>query len=369
MTLADSFNLKRNAIAFLRPALSVMVILGHAWELGGFGPDPLKRVAGVALGVFAVHCFFIVGGFLVAGSFENSGSWRRYLANRALRIFPGFWVCLLVTAGLVLPLARWVTVQAGHAEPAASLAAHLRYVIANSLLRINQPTVGGIFSGNVSVGIVNGSLWSLFPEMLCYTFLAVAGVAGLIGGRRRWLLLSVGVAAWGIYAASPQVLAAVAGAAWEPKLWYLLQLNSLLAYFCGGALAWAFRSELPFSPAVRYAALALAAGVLACDAYRILGPLVLPFAMLALATLLPWHRFDRHGDVSYGLYLYHYPIMQTLCTGSFHFAAPVTIFGVTLAATLPMAWLSWVLVERPALSLKRKTLHAVPDANPPHRRS
>lgn len=140
-TLATNFDLRHNSIAFLRVMLSALVVLGHSWELGGYGRDPLARQAGVPLGVFGVQAFFVLGGFLVAGSFEHSHSWRRYLANRALRIFPGYWACLLVTAAFLVPVASALSrhpTAAGGMEPAVAV----QYVVANFLLRIHsQPSV------------------------------------------------------------------------------------------------------------------------------------------------------------------------------------------------------------------------------------
>jgi peptidoglycan/LPS O-acetylase OafA/YrhL len=356
-TLATSFDLRHNAIAFLRVMLSVLVVLGHSWELGGFGRDPLARHADVPIGVFAVHAFFVLGGFLVAGSFEHAPSWRRYLVNRALRIFPGYWACLFVTVVLLVPLSHAIARPGTTGLDATEAFSAVRYGFANFLLRINQPTIGRLFADNPASGIVNGSLWSLFPEMLCYTFLAVAGVMGCMRTRGRWGLVAIALLAWFLQACGPKILATVAATPWEPKVWYLLQLDSLLTYFCGGALLWIFRTRVPFSKALCYLAVLAAFVALLGGWHRVVGPLVLPPAMLALAVLLPWQNFDRHGDFSYGLYLYHYPLQQTLYASDFRFASPLTFFLTTLIAVFPLAWLSWQWIERPALRLKPQSLH------------
>lgn len=75
--------------------------------------------------------------------------------------------------------------------------------------------------------------------------------------------------AWLLYASTPRILDAFAGSPWQSKVWYLLQLDSLLTDFCGGALLWVFRAQIPFSRTVRYLCLlatvvALVADGIAC---------------------------------------------------------------------------------------------------------
>ena len=97
--VADLIGPGGNAIGLLRLSLALLVVVHHTRVLGGFGSDPVLRFArGQAdLGVFAVAGFFTISGFLVTRSAERSST-ARYLWHRALRVFPAFWVCLLVIA-------------------------------------------------------------------------------------------------------------------------------------------------------------------------------------------------------------------------------------------------------------------------------
>jgi len=347
-TLATALDLRRNAFAFLRLALALLVVAGHAWEVGGFGRDPLHAFAGVTLGALAVHGFFVVGGFLVAGSFEHSRSLRDYVAKRALRILPGYWACLAVTVAGVVPLALALAPAAS-----ASLAEALAYAARNAAVRMLQPGIGTLFSTHPAVGVVNGSLWSLFPELLCYAGLGLFGTLGLLRTGRRLILLGLAVSAAVLFACSPWLLDRCAGFPWVSKLWYLLQLAALFAFFTAGACLWAFRTVLPFGPWSRRGAIVTAALMLAVGAYPFAGPLLLPFAVIALAASLPWTTCDRFGDFSYGLYLYHYPVQQLLLAGQVRAPSPWLFFAQTVAATAPLAWLSWHCVEHPAIRLRR----------------
>ncbi len=346
--LATALDLRRNAFAFLRLALALVVIAGHSWEVGGYGRDPLHSLAGVTLGALAVHCFFVVGGFLVAGSFENSRSVWGYFIKRALRILPGFWACLAVTTLVFVPLGLALSPVAS-----ASATDTLAYAARNAAVRILQPGIGTLFVDNPAAGVVNGSLWSLFPELLCYTGLGLFGTLGLLRAGRRRVLLGITLGAAVLFATSPWLLARCAGFYWVTKLWYLLQLAALFAFFIAGACLWVFRTALPFGPSIRRGALAAAVLMLAGGAYPFVGPVLLPFAVLALAVSLPWTACDRFGDFSYGLYLYHYPVQQLFIAAHLRPSSPLLFFVQTVAATLPLAWLSWRWVEFPAIRLKR----------------
>src|SRR3954451_5058370 len=96
-TFASAFNPDRNAIAFFRMVLAILVIASHSFALGGFGPDPFGRITEGQhnLGAIAVSLFFLLSGFLITRSVLRSRSVGRFLWHRFLRVFPGYWVCLL----------------------------------------------------------------------------------------------------------------------------------------------------------------------------------------------------------------------------------------------------------------------------------
>ena len=87
---------KRNSLNFLRLVLAFSVVYAHASELGWFGLHDVV-VNDTGLGTIAVYGFFGISGYLIAGS-ASRNSVGRYLWQRFLRIFPAFWVCLVVTA-------------------------------------------------------------------------------------------------------------------------------------------------------------------------------------------------------------------------------------------------------------------------------
>ena len=106
LTLGD-LDFRSNSIGFLRFFFAATVVWSHAFPLGGFSEDPLNRLNFNAptTGFLAVGGFFVLSGFLITRSYETVGSVGRFIWHRFLRIFPAFWVCLMVTAFGLAPLA------------------------------------------------------------------------------------------------------------------------------------------------------------------------------------------------------------------------------------------------------------------------
>ena len=68
---------------------------------------------------------------------------------------------------------------------------------------------------------------------------------------------------------------------------------------------------------------------------------------------LVWPAFNRVGDYSYGVYVYSFPIQQTLVQ-RIPGIDPMPLFGLGLALSLAVAAVSWHYLERPALGLKSR---------------
>ena len=172
----------------LRLFLAGLVLVSHTIQLSTSGQDPLGRFTGsyVDLSTVAVDGFFALSGFLIAGSYLSSPSVGRYLRRRALRILPGFWVCLLVTAGVLAPLSWWHERHTLSGFPVSGPDSAAAYVWSNAGLLIREFYIAGAFDGHV----VNGSLHTLFYEFACYLMVAVIGVLGVLR-RRPWVVVAM----------------------------------------------------------------------------------------------------------------------------------------------------------------------------------
>jgi peptidoglycan/LPS O-acetylase OafA/YrhL len=348
--LADRLSTRDNGVTLLRLAFALLVVFGHAWEIRGQGPDPLQRATGVTCGEVGVNAFFALSGFLVTQSWLRSRSAADYFLRRALRIFPGFWLCLLAT-GLGLFPWLWARQHGVRWRDAFSQAPFLGYVARNALLRIRQATIGDLFANQPAVGVVNGALWSLFPEFLCYIGVAAAGLLGFFAGRRAFLPWLGTAALFVVSAGGPHVLARLSGHAHD-SAWYLWRLGTQATYFAVGALFCLHAGRMRTGAARLLAGLLLLALAMRLGAYGWIGPLLLPFSLLQAASVTPGAWLDRIGDYSYGVYVYHFPLQQTLIFLGFGAAGIAAFLGLTLAFLLPVAAASWHWVEKPSLRLK-----------------
>ncbi|HYC41757.1 MAG TPA: acyltransferase [Noviherbaspirillum sp.] len=321
-----------NNFDFLRIVAAFLVLVSHQFALNGL-PEP--EVFRMSLGTFAVLIFFSVSGFLVSQSWRHDPHALRFLLKRFLRIWPGLAVVTLAAAFVLGPLVSTLDAQAYFAHP------DLRDFLRNLKVTTIRYVLPGVFTDNPHPRAVNGSLWTIPLEVRCYFALLAAGIIGLMA--RRWMV-ALGTLAFGMY---------FFGFAFDPKNY---QYHFALYFFAGACLdlyrrAW---EEQPLR-------LLAAAGV-ASLAFHLLG--MAPVALLCMLPVLVvfigtrstpvLNRFGRFGDVSYGVYIYAFPVQQTvvwMAGKDYPFVPGLLIAsGVTLAC----AFLSWHLVEHPALRLKSR---------------
>jgi peptidoglycan/LPS O-acetylase OafA/YrhL len=338
-----------NAFGLLRVVLAGMVIVSHSWSLGAYGKEPLVVLSGgTTLGYLAVAGFFALSGALVAQSAERTTP-GRFLWQRSRRIFPGYWACLLVTAFVLAPLIA--TLQ--HLPAARALAtpnnvsAHT-YVVNNFPLRLDQQTIGYVLAKLPYPHSINGSLWSLPYEFLCYLLVLMLVRAWLLTERRALVLGAALVvsATLAVLASAPShefgLFVVAAFGALEPK-----HLGFLWAIFLVAGTLALLRERVPFSPLWVALVSALFLASLPLGLFKPYGGLLFPYVILGLGRYLPrpLRAVGRKADFSYGLYLYGFPVGQALvASGKLH-SGPA-LAACSLLLTLPCAVASWFLVER-----------------------
>ncbi len=352
--MLKAFDFRNNAIGALRLFFASLVVLGHAYPLGGLGADPVGRWSRgpVTEGSLAVACFFVLSGFLIARSAQST-SFVRFLWHRFLRIFPAFWVCLAATAAFIAPCIWFIE----HGTVAGYLTARvdnpLRYVAVNADLSMRQYGIGGLLANVPYPRTIDGSLWTLRVEFACYVLIGLAAFLPIIRSRR--FILLVGFAAAYVAYAIPIALQGHLAQPWAFEA--LLRganrnVAELFVYFGAGAIAYRFRDIVPLNRSI--GAVSLVACVLALHwtIYAVVLPIALPLATLWLAAELPLRNIDRRVDLSYGVYIYAFPLQQLgVSLGCLRAGVPVFVIGVLLV-TVAFAYVSWSLVERPALRLK-----------------
>ncbi|MGA0606150.1 acyltransferase family protein [Phenylobacterium sp. VNQ135] len=292
----------------MRLVAALLVVVSHTFPLSG---QPALTIRGVEdFGALGVSIFFVISGYLVAGSYERDP--KSYLAKRLLRIEPGLIASLVVTVILL----AFVTT----APPAEYWREAALYVVRNALLYPATYDLPGVFEDAPLAGVVNGVLWTLRLEFSFYLVLMLV---------RAKLKLAVGLAA---LCALGWLALALTTPGWADeritRIAFLVGRNGFL-FFAGAAL-WLTRAKVP-----------LWLGGLSAVAFPFVGPLALPTAVVGLSRpgKLP-------ADLSYGVYIYAFPIQQQLALMG-HLNVLTGILAV-----LPFAALSWFLVEKPAMRLK-----------------
>lgn len=335
-SLASALHGRANALNLVRLALALAVIVSHAYPVGGLGIEP--RWGGATLGTWAVLGFFCLSGYLVADS-RHRLSALGYLLHRCLRLLPGFWVCLVVVGFGFAPLvAHWAGEPYATADGAA-------YVVANLALRMTTFAVGDTLASVPMAHVWDASLWTLFFEFACYLVLVPA--FGWVWARRHTVVVSGGLFVGSIAADTALRRAGVA------DYTFLGGLVHLLTFFLAGTLVWALRDRLPSHALLAAGSVAILVATSAVGYSMRVGQLPLAYALLWVggAVRLGW---ARRTDLSYGVYVYAYPVAQALTVLQVPQAGVVPFVAATVAATLVLAAASWFLVERPALRLRSR---------------
>lgn len=331
-----------NRFDHVRLAAAALVIISHCWPLFGGGKEPVRVLTGhVTAGEIAVAIFFVVSGFLVYRSAETSDSWMRFALARFLRIVPGVTVCALFCI-LVVGLGA---TRLGAFEYLTSLQTWAFMKNAFPIaIAYNLP---GVFESNVYPKAVNGSLWTLPVEIRLYV---VCGLTYYIL-RSRYTAPVLAVA--GLLAAT-WILPTYGSGARNSTYW----IAHYGYYFFAGSALYVWRDRIPLHGIIVAVLTALTISTLQTPFYPFAEAVMLPYTVMWLVFPDLGGRqggaLMRIPDISYGLYIYGFPVQQTV---SHLYGQTLPFFAcmlLSLAAATVLAVLSWYLVEKPCLKLKNR---------------
>jgi peptidoglycan/LPS O-acetylase OafA/YrhL/O-antigen ligase len=323
----------RNNFNLLRLLFALLVVGYHAIVLPGVAGWEQAEVWTSIGAEIGVQGFFILSGYLVWASLERSGSLGLYAEKRARRLLPAY-----ITVVLACAIAAAVLVPAVR-DNLLALASYVGWNL--SFLNFMAPGLPGVFEGNRFTEI-NGALWTLKIEVMFYLILPILAWVLRLAGSRRWIV----IAAIYIAAEAWRYLLPLQGGA---MIEVARQLPGQMSFFITGIALCAWRKELNWRSALAPFGIALLAVSLAFPQAAPLRAVGLGIVAVWLAVGIP-RLFDaaRFGDLSYGLYIVHFPILQCVIAAGL-FATPVVGFSVAGGASVAAALLLWWLVERPAL--------------------
>jgi peptidoglycan/LPS O-acetylase OafA/YrhL len=329
----------------IRIVAALMVVLDHAYGVTGNRRDVPEFSIGsyhVDFGHLGVVIFFLTSGFLVAQSWERDPKAWRFGLRRFARIWPALAVLVLASVFVLGPL---VTSFAEGVYFRSKFT--YDYLWNMTLFTRVHFRLPGVFDAQPTQA-VNGSLWTLPYEAFAYVGVAVLGVLGIM--RRRALVAGVAVVAllafeFAVVERTISAPYAVLGITQRAAI-------HLGAFFLLGMALSAYRDRLrvPTLLAVGGALFVLSfpTGVALLFALGV-GAMVIALGMAQNTGVA---RFHRYGDPSYGIYIFSFPIQQLLVYLGYS-PDPVVFFGVSAVISVAAGYLSWWVVEKPAMRLLR----------------
>ena len=333
---------RRDNFLALRIIAALMVIYGHSFPLtqdAGANDVFLEFGFPFYSGDIAVMMFFVISGFMVSGSYLAKANLADFMAARLLRIVPALLFVLLACAYLLGPALTTLDAKTYLTSPDV-----LGYVVKNMRFSSDLAwTLPGVFEGH-RMNSVNGSLWTLPAEMRMYLLAAAMGVFGLLANRRIGTLALL--------------LLLVAGVVHPRLLPVHADWLRLGGFFCVGILAQLYKDRIEIRHDAMLALAVLTYISLRTDSFTWLLGLTIAYFCFWFAYRTPHIPLEKFGDPSYGIYLWGWPSQQ-IAVSLFPALTPFPNFLIGAVAAIGMGFLSWRMIERPALSLKRRVGQAI----------
>ena len=347
MWLGDRLeNRAANNFDLLRFLAAGCVILSHCFSVLGLRYEPLFDLTGYeGFGQLGVSIFFFMSGFLVTRSWAAAPSAYKFTVKRCARIFPGTIASALFCVFIIGPMSTRYSLEVYFTKGRTYL-----YLL------------NGVWPGctyylscfaHNPLQEVNGSLWTLPLEFRCCVIVLLCG---------RFKLLNP--------AFFPLAAAAALGIILKFYVQWLLQggdiakfrlqdWDSCYLHFLLGAAAYVYRKQIPVNRWIALSAASLYLATLSTDVYGYAVSLfTVPYLVLyiAQAKVFRLSQWAKYGDLSFGMYIYAFPIQQIIV----HFAGSKIgvslLFSLTMLLTIAVAFFYWHLVERPVLALSKRLL-------------
>ena len=334
--VAQILDPKQNNFNLLRLLAAAAVVISHAVFLrsGSKADEIFSGINHYDLGAHAVNVFFVLSGLTVAASWARSRSTVEFLVARGLRIFPALAACAFV---LIL-LGVLVTA----CTPAQFLADTRVWQYGLKTLLLGSAATGlpGVFTANPHPSVMNASIWTLKYEVACYVVLALVGFVGVLNKHRfAWLL----AASWAI---AGGFLFSRFGCDAAP----IYQVARLWLCFSFGVGLYVFRDHIPLS-ITGVLALGFAFWMARGTGWeRIVSLFATGYGAVWLAKVSTGRlrELTNQIDLSYGIYIFGWPITQTLIL-TWPTIGTLALVTASLILAVSVALPSWFLIERPAL--------------------
>lgn len=348
MKLSNIISGRDNNFNIIRMIAALAVLITHAFALAiGTGEaEPFRDTLGMTMGSIAVDVFFVASGFLVAASLLTGKGIVEFFWARFLRLFPALLVMLLLTVfGLgifftSLPLNSYLTDTKIYI-----------YLLKNVTLIMGVGyQLPGVFEGNPFRNAVNGSLWTMPFEIKMYGILAVIYfVLRAIKKINSFSLFGVVI-----------LISAIVAGFWVATSYFYFSgkgpFAKLFFMFFSGAAFYVMKERIVLSKTIFCLAVTglIFSPLINKDIFFVVYLVTIAYVLFYMAYVPSGfiRRYNQVGDYSYGLYIYSFPVQQTVAA-LIPGVSVLLMLVISTVVTFLLAALSWHLIERRVLNLKK----------------
>jgi peptidoglycan/LPS O-acetylase OafA/YrhL len=339
MQAVDRYN---NNFDFLRVFAALCICFTHSYNLlSKTNEEPLVQLSNstIDFSFIGLSIFFTISGYLIYKSATTS-SLKKYIWKRLLRIQPLLIIMCFVVVFVLGPVVTSLPLKNYFSSTQTYI--YFKNIFPIFGAQFNLP---GVFTSNPAEAGVNGSIWTLVIEERLYFLIGLLYVFK----NYRALLFKIGVATLNIFYITHSTL-------FNSKLLPYFNFNAFIfmLMFLNAALLFELKIDFRKLSEKIVVWLLLATLFIFCSKYHFVTYTILtPFLVLLFAHLkTKLNNFGKNGDITYGIYLFSFPIQQLLIYYFENNLNPWMLFAYTLLITIPLAIASWHFIEKKALQLK-----------------
>lgn len=360
--LGEALDTRHNSVNAIRLVFAASILVLHAIVLGGYMAEMPSLIFQEPLATYVLAGFFVISGYMITASRLSSHSFHDYLWRRVVRLYPGWIVSFGLVAVVLGPLSL---VLKGRAISGYDWSSAMGYVYENMLFIIKQIGVEGTIQNVPYPNVWNFSAWTVFYE---FTLWVGMGLLVLVVPK-RFLKLAIifGLVVFTLFKVVDKVVARTSesvtnntgrtDAHVEAGLWSMIEpLARLGIFFMAGAVLFMYRDKIKLSRVALWICVAVSLGLAVIGYFNVFAALPWAYVIMYAGTSKRFARVNFPDDYSYGTYIYGYPITQIWAVVNVEHPMPFWLFAtLCIVTTAPIAWVSWHVLEKPAMKLKRLT--------------
>lgn len=338
MYLTNIFNNRENNLNLIRLIAAVLVIFSHAFALNG--KHDILNLQQWSFGTLAVSVFFFISGILIANSFENSKNIFEYIFARIIRIIPAYFIVIILSVFILGPIFTKLDIKDYFSN-------YQTYQYLKNLFFFPLYwELPGVFQSNEYYQAINGSLWTLPLEVLCYIYILIIGLFSFL--RSKVLSLTIFILVYFLYL-SPDITFNYFGYPSD-------QILSVFLYFSLGVVVYNIKEYLVLDKKIAMLSILILLVSLKFSFFKEVFIFFGSYLVLYIGYQNPFKytSFILKNDLSYGIYIYAFPIQQ-LFINIYGNMNPYFNFLYSLFITTIFAFLSWKLIEKKSLKMKHNS--------------